>query len=166
MNVMRSLSAIGFSVSCRVLFCCPVRAVKTPNSSRGSRPCSIVRRNWPRPPGRSSASSTPSIPTPCEKKIRQKPIPEYKGRVLQRRVNEITGLPCVLVHHAEVTRKDFDRPNVTAILLMARAKAINKDLDKELFALIRETKIPMIGFCGGLQLIVQAYGGRSTTCAS
>ena len=99
-------------------------------------------------------------PDTIKDKLSKKPIPEYKCRVLQRKTLEITGLPCILVHHAEVTRKDFEQPNLKAILLMARSKSINPALDRELFALIRETKIPMIGFCGGLQLIVQAYGGK------
>lgn len=99
-------------------------------------------------------------PDTVREKLRQAPIAQYKCRVLQRRVKEITGLPCVLVHHAEVTCKEFERPNLRAILLMARARAIEKQLDQELFALIRQTKVPMIGFCGGLQIIVQAYGGK------
>lgn len=99
-------------------------------------------------------------PDTVKDKISKKPIPEYKCRVLQRRIVGITGLPCVLVHHAEIARRDFERADLKAIVLMARSKSINSALDKELFALIRETNVPMIGFCGGLHLIVQAYGGK------
>jgi GMP synthase (glutamine-hydrolysing) len=98
-------------------------------------------------------------PDVIRERLRAKSVDQYKGRVLKQRVMEITGLPCVLVHYTEAHREDVEQSNVKAILLTARHSSLDPSLDREWFAMIRETKIPMIGFCGGHQLIAQAFGG-------
>lgn len=99
-------------------------------------------------------------PDVVREKLREKPVEMYKGRVLKRRAAELSGVAAVLVHYSEAKREDIERGNVKAILLMARRHQLDAALDRELFALIRETKIPMIGFCGGCQMIAQAFGGE------
>lgn len=99
-------------------------------------------------------------PDAIRDRLREKPVEQYKGRVLKQRVEQITGLPCVLVHYAEAKREDLERPNVKAILLMSRRSSLGASLDHDWFALIRETSIPMIGFAGGHEMIAQAFGGE------
>jgi GMP synthase (glutamine-hydrolysing) len=84
----------------------------------------------------------------------------YKCRLLKDKVEKITGLPCILLHYSQVTRKDMANPNIKAMFISARRRMISQELDEEFFALIRETKIPTIGACGGHEMIVQACGGK------
>ena len=99
-------------------------------------------------------------PDVVREKLRQQPVELYKGRVLKGQVAELTGLACVLLHYSEAKPDQVDRSNVKAILLMARRGSMDASLDRELFSLIRDTKIPLIGLCGGHQMIAQAFGGE------
>lgn len=98
-------------------------------------------------------------PETIRKKLTEAPPARYKGRVMLDRARAISGLPCVLVHYSQTRQSDFDQPQLKAIVLMARAKRLSAEIDQWLFALIRETRVPMIGFCGGAQMMAQAYGG-------
>jgi GMP synthase (glutamine-hydrolysing) len=69
----------------------------------------------------------------------------------------------VYLHFTEVLGNDLDRPNVKAILIGGRSKPLSPDRDPEFFSLIRNTKIPMIGFCGGMHLIAKAFSAKVTS---
>jgi GMP synthase (glutamine-hydrolysing) len=99
-------------------------------------------------------------PDVVREKVKEKGIPLYKCRVLQRRVAEITGLPCILVHYSEVSWREFDNPHIKAILLMAQRNRMNDQLQAKLYEFLRRNRTPLIGFCGGLQMIAEAFGGR------
>ena len=73
---------------------------------------------------------------------------------------DVAGLPCLVAHYTQVLRRDFDNPSLRAIMISGRAHHILPVMDRELFRLIRGTGVPTIGFCGGHQLIAQAYGAR------
>jgi hypothetical protein len=77
----------------------------------------------------------------------------YSGERFRSRVETLAGIPCLHLHFTEVTGADLERPNVNAILIGGRSQTVKPDRDPEFFSLIRNTKIPMIGFCGGMQLI-------------
>lgn len=83
----------------------------------------------------------------------------YSGERFRSRVAALASLPCLHLHFTEVTGADLDRPNVKAILIGGRSKTV-PNRDSEFFSLIRNTKIPMIGFCGGMQLIGKAYSAE------
>jgi len=99
-------------------------------------------------------------PDVVRQKLKEKPLDQYKCRVLKRRVEGMVRLPCILVHYAEITWREFDNPNVKAVLLMARKYGLNRELDQKLFGFLRQTRVPTIGFCGGHQMIAQAFGGE------
>jgi len=87
----------------------------------------------------------------------------YSGKRFRDRVQELGGLTCLHVHFTEVEGRDLDRPNVKAILIGGRSKSVSPDRDPAFFGLIRTTKIPMIGFCGGMQLIGKAFSAKVTS---
>ncbi len=77
---------------------------------------------------------------------------------MREQFKTLSGLDCLVVHRSEVTGADLDRPNVKAILISGRNTTDVPPDDQPFYGLIRNTKIPMIGFCGGGQLIGKAYG--------
>jgi GMP synthase (glutamine-hydrolysing) len=70
-------------------------------------------------------------------------------------------LPCLVVHYTQITRHDLDRPNVEAIVLTAWKVMKSAERREEIAGLIRETKVPLIAFCGGFHQLYLAYGGKS-----
>ena len=87
----------------------------------------------------------------------------YSGKRFPDRVQKLSGTCCLHLHFTEVTGKDLDRPNVKAILIGGRSRSLKPDRDPEFFSLIRNTRIPMIGFCGGMQLIGKAFGAKTVS---
>jgi acetyl esterase/lipase/GMP synthase-like glutamine amidotransferase len=90
------------------------------------------------------------------------PLEEARPSVLRSRLKSISGLDCLVVHQSEVTGADLDRPLIRAILIGGRSKTTSRAKDEEFFPLIRSTRIPILGLCGGCQLIGSAYGARTT----
>ena len=99
-------------------------------------------------------------PERIKEDLAKEPKVPYKCLRLKKRVEEISGLPCLVVHYSQVTRKEMENAKIKAVLISARKKRLSKEIDDEFFAFIRETKIPTLGSCGGHELIVQAYGGK------
>lgn len=99
-------------------------------------------------------------PDLIRKQLADKPVEEYAGFKLRHRVEAHSGLRCVVVHFTEVRGEDLDRDNVKAILITGRSKVVSRELDAQFYPLLRQTQIPLFGFCGGLQLIGQAHGAE------
>lgn len=102
-------------------------------------------------------------PDSLRKDIAEKPLEQFSRRRLQRRVAELSGLRCLLLHFSELEGKDLQRPQVKAILITGRSRGMGEAQDKKFYGLIRETRIPMIGFCGGMQLVSKAFGAKVTS---
>jgi GMP synthase (glutamine-hydrolysing) len=79
---------------------------------------------------------------------------------LKKQLEAVTPVPLLVVHYSQIRKADFDPEKVRAILISGRAYPIIDVLTRELFALIREAHIPTFGFCGGHQLVAQAYGAK------
>ncbi len=99
-------------------------------------------------------------PDIIRKQLAGKPAAEYSGLKLRKRMQAQSGLRCVMVHFTEIRSENLDRSCVKAILITGRSKVVGRDLDAKFYPLIRNTKIPIFGFCGGMQLIGQAYSSK------
>jgi GMP synthase (glutamine-hydrolysing) len=86
-----------------------------------------------------------------------------KVRQLRARIEEISGLPCLVFHYMQLKRDDLSKPNVQAIVLRAW-KDLKDELHRgELYAMLRENDVPTIGFCGGQHQICIACDGKVGT---
>lgn len=82
---------------------------------------------------------------------------------LRSRITALSGLDCYCFHYTQLKRDTLERPTVKAIVLRAPAPAGMlkcEDARDELWALLRDTKIPTIAFCGGFHQVYLAFGGR------
>jgi GMP synthase (glutamine-hydrolysing) len=73
-------------------------------------------------------------------------------------IEELSGLPCVVLHYTYLDRVDLEQPAVKAIVLDANWWPIPR-FQRLLYEFIRRTTIPMIATCGGHQQMCEAYGG-------
>ncbi len=89
--------------------------------------------------------------------LADKPSAQFAGENVRRQVRQITGLRCEIVHFVEVSGADLDRDQIKAILITGRSKLVSQEADARFYPLIRSTRIPIFGFCGGMQLIGGAY---------
>jgi GMP synthase (glutamine-hydrolysing) len=77
------------------------------------------------------------------------------------KVEEITGRPCIVQRYRDVTRQRLRELGVSALLISGNAvgfEEYSNDAFAELYEIIREAQMPIIGFCGGHQLIAIAHG--------
>jgi GMP synthase (glutamine-hydrolysing) len=86
------------------------------------------------------------------------PLKQANPSRMRERFKALSGLECLVVHRSEVSGADLDRPQIKAILISGRNTTDVPPEDGPFYGLIQNTKIPMIGFCGGGQLIGKAYG--------
>lgn len=99
-------------------------------------------------------------PEIIRKQLADKGVDLYSGTKFHNRVQTLSGMRCLHLHFSELVGDDLERPNVKAILIGGRSKLLKPNRDPEFFGLIRNTKIPMIGFCGGMQLIGKAFSAK------
>jgi GMP synthase (glutamine-hydrolysing) len=81
-------------------------------------------------------------------------------RTLTSRAEEITGLPCIVLRYTQLAGADMSNPNIKAILIDASLGEMSQPHGDNLYAFMRETRIPTIGFCGGHHHVYLAYGGK------
>jgi GMP synthase (glutamine-hydrolysing) len=89
------------------------------------------------------------------------PLQEARPAVLRSRLRTLSGLDCLVLHQSELRAAELDRPLVKAILFGGRSKTLSRAKDEEYFPLIRSTRIPLLGLCGGCQLIGSAFGAKT-----
>ena len=83
----------------------------------------------------------------------------YLAKV-KRIVEQQTGLPYVVIHYSQLSGESLDRTRIKAVLVTLIDKSISSNHTARLLATIRATNLPTFGFCGGHQLIAEAFGGR------
>lgn len=86
-------------------------------------------------------------------------IAQLRGRI----EGELAGLPSVVVHHSEVLKEDFANPDLRAIVLTGAGSPTADPMKRDLFAVIREARVPIIGLCAGHQHIAEAYGVEASS---
>jgi GMP synthase (glutamine-hydrolysing) len=90
----------------------------------------------------------------------KKPDGMIKLLTLKRRVAELSGCGCLLIHYTQIRRDDLEKPNVKAIVLSSWKLPKDKEHAAELDALMCQTKKPLVAFCGGHSLMYTAHGGK------
>ncbi|MCX6900988.1 MAG: gamma-glutamyl-gamma-aminobutyrate hydrolase family protein [Verrucomicrobia bacterium] len=83
----------------------------------------------------------------------------YLAKV-KKTVEQKTGLPYAVVHYSQLSGESLDRTRIKAVLITMMDKGISSNHTARLLATIRATNLPTFGFCGGHQLIAQAFGGK------
>lgn len=82
---------------------------------------------------------------------------------VKARFERLSGEPCHLLHFTQVDRTRFDRWGVLAVVISGHSTLID-DYDPRdlapLVELIRESPTPMLGLCGGHQLIGLTFGAE------
>ncbi|MEW6357752.1 MAG: gamma-glutamyl-gamma-aminobutyrate hydrolase family protein [Planctomycetota bacterium] len=87
----------------------------------------------------------------------------WRLRWLQARLTALSGLDCYCFHYTQLKRDSLERPVVKAVVLRPPSPAGMLKCEaarEELWAMIRESRVPMIGFCGGFHQVYLAYGGK------
>ncbi len=82
---------------------------------------------------------------------------------LRSRITALSGLDCYCFHYTQLKRETLDRPIVKAIVLRAPSPAGMLKCEAardELWALLRESDVPTIAFCGGFHQVYLAFGGK------
>ena len=83
---------------------------------------------------------------------------------IKARFERLSGEPCHLLHFTQVDRAFLDRLGVRAVVISGHSTLIG-DYDPRdlapLVELIRETYTPVLGLCGGHQLIGLTYGAEA-----
>jgi GMP synthase (glutamine-hydrolysing) len=82
----------------------------------------------------------------------------YLAKV-KRIVGQQTGLSCAVIHYSQLSGESLDRTRIKAVFVTMMDKSISSNHTARLLAAIRATHLPTFGFCGGHQLIAQAFGG-------
>jgi GMP synthase (glutamine-hydrolysing) len=81
------------------------------------------------------------------------------------RFERLSGATCLLLHFTQVDRALLDRLGVRAVVVSGHSTLID-DYDPQTLAplleVIRETSEPVLGLCGGHQLIGLAFGAAPT----
>lgn len=83
---------------------------------------------------------------------------EKIARLKSRIEGEVAGLPCGVVHYIEIRQQDFINPHLRAIVITGAGSPTADPMTRDLFAVIREARVPIMGLCAGHQHIAEAHG--------
>jgi len=92
-----------------------------------------------------------------------KPGGMFRLRMVTDRMTALSGLDCYCFHYTQLKRTSLAKPIVKAIIVRppSPAKLLSCVAAREEFwAMLRETRTPVIGFCGGFHQIYLAFGGK------
>lgn len=77
------------------------------------------------------------------------------------RLEDLSGLHCHLVRYDRIDQALLDTVGASAIFISGNSTAPDRyrpDALATVHSLLRETTLPVFGFCGGFQLLAQAFG--------
>ncbi len=100
-------------------------------------------------------------PNTVREAAKKPPTPKVQPYLEKMRARhaELSGLRCVVVHYTQLKLEDLPRTNIRVLLINALDKECSVEARAEILRVCRETKLPIFGFCGGYQLIAEAFGG-------
>jgi len=110
-----------------------------------------------------TATTTKSI---CYVVMEHPDVVERQQNTINRiraRLEELSGLPCVVIHFTNIKKSHLSEYNVQTILLSGVSPTTSKWDPRwltEFYAFLREVDVPTIGFCGGHHRIAFAFGGK------
>ncbi len=87
----------------------------------------------------------------------------WRLRWLQARLTALSGLDCYCFHYTQLKRDSLEKPAVKAVILRPPSPAAMLKCEaarEEIWAMVRESRKPMIGFCGGFHQVYLAFGGK------
>lgn len=87
----------------------------------------------------------------------------FRLQSVTARVTALAGLDCYCFHYTQLKRDSLNKPIVKAIIVRppSPAKMLTCAAAREEFwAMLRETRTPVIGFCGGFHQIYLAFDGK------
>jgi GMP synthase (glutamine-hydrolysing) len=79
------------------------------------------------------------------------------------RLEDLSGMPCHLVRYDRISQPLLDQLDAKAIFISGNSidPAAYAPADLEpIHTILRETPLPVFGFCGGFQLVAQALGAK------
>lgn len=79
------------------------------------------------------------------------------------RLEDLAGSPCHLVRYDRIDAALLDRLGATAIFISGNSRdpdSYEPELLEPIHTIVRQTPLPVFGFCGGFQLIAQALGAH------
>lgn len=79
------------------------------------------------------------------------------------RLEDLSGMPCHLVRYDRISQPLLDKLGAQAIFISGNSidPAAYAPADLEpIHSILRETTLPVFGFCGGFQLVAQALGAE------
>lgn len=82
---------------------------------------------------------------------------------IKYRLEDITGEPCLIVRYNKVTPEMLDALQVRAVFVSGNGTDATHYTPEEqagMFRVFRARRWPTFGFCGGFQVMAQAYGAR------
>ena len=82
------------------------------------------------------------------------------GHAVKIKLEKISGLPCLVQYYAGVTLKKIKALGIKAVVFSGYSTALDEhklETFQGIYELAREGDLPMIGFCGGHQLIAELW---------
>jgi GMP synthase-like glutamine amidotransferase len=79
------------------------------------------------------------------------------------KVEAMTGRPCLVQRYTDVTERRLEGMGIEALLISGNAvgfEEYGEDAFAEMHRIIRRAEWPILGFCGGHQLIAMAHGAQ------
>ena len=82
------------------------------------------------------------------------------------KVEAMTGQPCLVQRYTDVTQQRLQAWGITSLVISGNAvpfEAYGKGAFTDMFDIIRRASMPILGLCGGHQLIAMAHGAPVAT---
>ena len=80
---------------------------------------------------------------------------------MRARFSSVSGIRCAVVHYTQIDLAAVNKTNFQALVINAIDKKISDEYKERIVKIIRETRLPVLGICGGVHLVAEAFGGKT-----